>query len=41
MNIDLKKPYTYLVIIGGLLVIFLAGYGAGNIAANLVPAFGA
>ena len=41
MNIDLKKPSTYLATIGALLVIFLAGYGTGSIAAKLMNAIGA
>ncbi|WP_370176967.1 hypothetical protein [Alteriqipengyuania sp.] len=40
MNIELKKPKTYLVMLGALLFLFLAGYGAGNIAAKLVQAVG-
>tara|TARA_R100001129_G_scaffold143635_2_gene104768 strand:+ start:248 stop:373 length:126 start_codon:yes stop_codon:yes gene_type:complete len=40
MHIDLKKPSNYAIAAVALSFIFLAGYGAGTIAARLLQTLG-
>ena len=41
MTVDLTRPSTYAAALAALTFIFLAGYGAGTLAAKIAEALGA